>query len=336
MKLEKKVLMKVEQVYTANAFRIGNDTFVAAGSETTPQVFLYNLNTGSSELVADCPGGVMSFVPLPGNPDMFFSIMGLFPPFVGADAGLFMHCRTDNGWKTVKQMPLPFAHRCDILEAGGRNWVFAASVSRFKENPADWSCKGEVYVIGFDDNGAPKAPQLLYNSLTRNHGMLKCLIDGENVMCVSGAEGIFGFTLSVDGKWKKDKLFDREVSEFGFVDLDGDGQDELVTIEPFHGNTLNIYKKHGDAWNPLFTDSLSFGHGLSCGMFRGEPIVAVGNRRGTFTLDVFTAKDPANGLFERHQIEQDAGPTQTLVFNSNGVDYILSANQKQNEVVLYY
>ena len=255
---------------------------------------------------------------------------------IGADAGLFMHCRTESGWKTVKQMPLPFAHRCDILEAGGRNWVFAASVSRFKENPADWSCKGEIYVIGFDDNGAPKAPQLLYNSLTRNHGMLKCLIDGEDVMCVSGAEGIFGFTLSVDGKWKMDKLFDREVSEFGFIDLDGDGQHELVTIEPFHGNTLNIYKKHGDAWNPLFTDSLSFGHGLSCGMFRGEPIVAVGNRRGTFTLDVFTAKDPANGLFERHQIEQDAGPTQTLVFNSNGVDYILSANQKQNEVVLYY
>ena len=336
MKLEKKVLMQVEQVYTANAFSIGNETFVAAGSETTPQVYLYNLKTGSSELVKDCPGGVMSFVPVPGNPDMFFSIMGLFPPFVGADAGLFMHQRTSDGWKTVKQMPLPFAHRCDILEAGGKNWVFAASVSRFKDNPADWSRMGEVYVIGFDENGNPSSPQLVYNSLTRNHGMLKYKVDGKEMMCVSGAEGILGFTLGNDDKWKMEKLFDSEVSEFGFVDIDGDGNDELVTIEPFHGNTINIYRKHGEIWHQIFSDSLSFGHGLSCGVFRGEPIVVVGNRRGSFTLDVFTATDPANGQFERHQIEQDAGPTQTLVFRSDGVDYILSANQRQNEVVLYY
>ena len=328
--------MEVEQVYTANAFRIGDETFVAAGSETTPQVFLHNLKKGTSELVSDCPGGVMSFVPVPGNPDMFFSIMGLFPPFVGADAGLFMHVRTSDGWKTVKQMPLPFAHRCDILETEGKNWVFAASVSRFKENPADWSCKGEVYVIGFDENGEPVAPKLLYSSLTRNHGMLKYRTGDKEIMCVSGAEGIFGFIPGTDGSWKIEKLFDREVSEFGFVDMDGDGQDELVTIEPFHGNTLNIYRKKDETWSPIFTDSLSFGHGLSCGLFRGKPVIVVGNRRGTFTLDMFTAKDPAKGVFERHQIEQDAGPTQTLVFSSEGVDYILSANQRQNQVVLYY
>ncbi len=36
----------------------------------------------------------MSFVPLPGHPGQFYSIMGLFPPFVGADAGVFRHTRT--------------------------------------------------------------------------------------------------------------------------------------------------------------------------------------------------------------------------------------------------
>ena len=34
--------------------------------------------------------------------------------------------------------------------------------------------------------------------------------------------------------------------------------------------------------------------------------------------------------------EEDAGPTQTQVFSANGTDYILSANQKKNEVALYY
>ena len=336
MELNRRILLDVEQVYTANAFKIGDETFIAAGSETTPQVFLYNLKTGVSQLVSDCPGGVMSFVPTPGNPDLFFSIMGLFPPFVGADAGLFMHQKLSDGWKTVKQMPLPFAHRCDIIEHNGRNWLFAASVSKFKDNPADWSRKGEVYVIGFDKNGRPEAPQLLYSELTKNHGMMKYVINGSQTICVSGVEGIFGFIPEGDGKWKIRQLFDREVSEFWFIDLNGDGRDELVTIEPFHGETLNVYSKEGYGWKLNFTDSLSFGHGLSCGMFRGEPIIAAGNRRGSFTLDLFTVEDFAKGRYRRHRIEQDAGPTQTLVFNADGVDYILSANQRQNQVALYW
>ena len=38
------------------------------------------------------------------------------------------------------------------------------------------------------------------------------------------------------------RIFDHEVSEFGFVDFDGDGVDEIVTIEPFHGENFVIYK----------------------------------------------------------------------------------------------
>jgi hypothetical protein len=34
-------------------------------------------------------------------------------------------------------------------------------------------------------------------------------------------------------------------------------------------------------------------------------------------------------------IEEDAGPTQTQVFTANNTDYILSANQKKNEVAVY-
>jgi hypothetical protein len=89
--MKKKVILNIESVYTANAFQIGSEMFVAAGSETKPEVYLYNLSTGNSSLVTGCPGGVMSFIPVPGNPDVFFSIMGLFPPFIGAEAGVFMH-----------------------------------------------------------------------------------------------------------------------------------------------------------------------------------------------------------------------------------------------------
>ena len=119
-------------------------------------------------------------------------------------------------------------------------------------------------------------------------------------------------------------------------DLDGDGKDELVTIEPFHGNTINAYKQVDGKWEKKFTDSLSFGHGLSCGMFNGEPVIVVGNRRESLTLDMFTVQNLDKGELKRNCIEENAGPTQTLVFNCCGTDYILSANQLKNEVAIYW
>lgn len=334
--MNKKVVLNIESVYTSNAFQIGSETYVAAGSETLPEVYLYNLNTGESSFVDGCPGGVMSFVPVPGNPNLFYSIMGLFPPFVGLEAGVFMHDRSGGSWKTTKAMELPFAHRCDILSRGGKNYLFAVSCSKHKENPADWSQAGEVYVIRLDEKGLPQTPERIDNSIIRNHGMLRKRINGVETICVSGAEGIYYFDQLPNETWVMKPLFDKEVSEFGFIDLDGDGQEELVTIEPFHGENLNVYKKNGSDWELKYNASLSFGHGLSCGMFNKEPIIMVGNRRGSFTLDMFKATNVDKGQFTREAVEEEAGPTQTLVFKANNTDYILSSNQKKNEVAIYW
>jgi len=70
--MNKKVILNIESVYTANAFQVGSDFYVAAGSETKPEVYLHNINTEKSEFVSGCPGGVMSFIPTPGNPNTFF------------------------------------------------------------------------------------------------------------------------------------------------------------------------------------------------------------------------------------------------------------------------
>jgi hypothetical protein len=335
--MKKKVILNIESVYTANAFQIGSEMFVAAGSETKPEVYLYNLTSGISNHVSGCPGGVMSFIPVPGSPDLFFSIMGLFPPFIGAEAGVFMHRKTGDKWETHKAMDLPFAHRCEILNRNGKNHLFAASVSKYKENPPDWSRPGEMFLIRLDEDiKLPLKPELIDNTLTRNHGMLRTHINGTETVCMSGVDGIFYFEQQPGDNWVKKMLFDKEVSEFCFIDLDGDGHDELVTIEPFHGEALNVYKNNGQQWELKFTDSLSFGHGLSCGFLNAEPVIVVGNRRGSFTLDMFKVTNLDSGNFSREVIEEDAGPTQTQVFTAGNTDYILSANQKKNEVALYY
>ena len=331
--MNKKSILEIQSVYTANAFVIDGVTYIGAGSETTPAVYVHDLQASTSSLVNGCPGGVMSFVPVPGHPDLFYSIMGLFPPFVGMEAGVFMHRRTGEVWETSKAMALPFAHRCDILEKEGRNWLFAASCSKFKAEPADWSQSGELYVIPLDEAGLPGTPELVYDKIWRHHGMLKARVHGDDTLLFSGAEGVF-YMAREDGKWAVRQLFDHEVSEFGLIDLDGDGMDELVTIEPFHGNTLNVYKRSAEGWDKLYTDELWFGHGLSCGMFKGEPVFVVGNRRGPLTLNMY--RRLADGTFVRETLEEEAGPTQTQVFTAGGTDYIMSANQLKNEVALYY
>ncbi len=332
----KQTILEIKNVYTANAFVAGSRTLVGAGSETEPVVQLYDLTSGLIENLDQCPGGMMSLVPIPGLPQSLVSVMGLFPPFIGKEAALFLHQKQANGWKTSRAMDLPFAHRCEFLPNTVGNILIAASVSKLKENPADWSRPGELYAIQLDgDLSIPWQSEIFDFSLTRNHGMGKYLINGVERLCVSGAEGVFSIGLSPGGKLELSPIFQKEVSELTFIDLDGDGQSELITIEPFHGNVLNMYKSVQGEWKLKFSAPLSFGHGLSSGFFKGAPLVVVGNRRDSMNLECFTVGDINKGVVNKSVIEEGVGPTQTQVFSFGSKDYILSANQKKNEVALY-
>ena len=332
----KQIVLEIESVYTANAFSVGSDSYIGAGSETKPEVYFYDIKTGISSRVSDSPGGLMSFIPVPGKQDLFISIMGLFPPFIGGEAGLFMHKRINGDWKTWRALHLPFAHRCEILNRAGKNFLFAATVSTFKENPQDWSNPGELHLIKPDDTPGTKwESRVIDNGITKNHGMVRTRIKGKETICISGKEGIFYLEQNPQEDWVLSPMFRGEVSEMTFIDLDGDGQDELVTIEPFHGETLNVYKHTGKKWELRFSDSLSFGHGLSSGFIQKKPVIVVGNRSGSLALESFSVRDLLNGKFDRMVIEENTGPTQTQVFSVGDVDYILSSNQRKNEVALY-
>lgn len=334
--LKKQTILRINKVYTANAFQTEDGFFVGAGSETEPRVLLYDLHKGKFEEVADCPGGMMSFIPVPGRPDFFVSIMGLFPPFIGGEAGLYLHQKGDEGWKTEKAMALPFAHRCEFLTLKGKNYLVAATVSQFKENPADWTRPGELHLLSMDSAASlPWDSTVLNPGITRNHGMIKATLDADELLFVSGQQGVYSIGPGPDQNWVVKSIFDKEVSEVVFIDLDGDGQSEMITIEPFHGSTINVYKRISREWELIFSDSLSFGHGLNCGIFNGEPVFVVGNRSESLALELFGMEKLSGGKIFRKVIEGEVGPTQTQVFSFAGRDYILSANQKKNEVALY-
>ncbi len=334
--LQKQIILEIKSVYTAHAFMTGSRTLVGAGSETEPVVQLYDMTAGTVENLYQCPGGMMSLIPVPGWPQYMVSVMGLFPPFIGKDAALFLHRKIGDSWMSSRAMDLPFAHRCEFLPNSPGNILIAASVSKFKENPADWLMPGELYAIRLLGDPSDRwVSELIDSSLFRNHGMGRYLIDGVEQLCVSGVEGVFSIELSQGGSMKLIPLFEKEVSELTFIDLDGDGQSELITIEPFHGNILNMYKRDKGAWKLKFSAPLSFGHGLSSGFFNGDPVVVAGNRKDSLSLEIFTINNLDKGFVNKRVIEEGVGPTQTQVFSFGNRDYILSANQKRNEVALY-
>ena len=223
----------------------------------------------------------------------------------------------------------------EILSYQGMHYLVAATVSKYKEDPADWSRPGDLAVISLEDfSDIPWKSIAINAGITRNHGMTRAFFNGEESIFVSGAEGIFKI-LPANNGWGVEIIFPREVSEMTFIDLDGDGFHELITIEPFHGNTINVYKQIENSWELLFSDSLSFGHGLSSGFFNGKPLIVAGNRSESLALETFTISNLLKGIVNRKVIEENAGPTQTQIFSHQSVDYILSANQRKNEVALY-
>lgn len=334
--LNKKKLIDLADVYTANVFPLGNKLYVVAGSENESPSYIQEFNKTETTLISSAPGGTMSLIPVPGSTNHLVSVMGLFPPFIGFDAGIFLHTLKEGKWSTRNVIHLPFAHRCEFLSVNGVNHLFVASCSKYKANPDDWKQAGEVYgVVVGDADICEWKPTLILNNLFKNHGMTKSVINGLECLCVSGTEGIFSIRPNTMGSYDVEQLFDQEVSEFYYVDFDNDGVDELVTIEVFHGNSLNVYKKTLNKWVKTYTSALSFGHGLTVGKFNGESVIIVGSRRESEALEIHKVFNVATGDIRKFTIEEGVAPTQTRLFNHEGIDYILSANQKKNEVAVY-
>lgn len=330
-------IIDMPAVYTANAFRLADDLYIGCGPEKHGNPCIIKFPSLGKIEVGNSPGGMMSLIPVPGRTDMLVSVMGLFPPFQGKEGGIYRHAHIENAWNVTKVSDLPFAHRCEIIQREGRNYLFAATVSKDKKEPLDWSEPGELYFTVLDDVFLPVwEMKPVLKGLHRNHGMMKVFIESEETLCVSGTEGIFSLRPEATDGMKIIQLFDKEVSEFALIDLNNDGLDELVTIEPFHGDSLNIYKRSSFGWDRIFDTQLSFGHGLSSGQLAGVPVVTVGNRSGEASLELFGAfGDFSFEVVKRICVEKGVGPTQTQIFRYQNRDYILSANQLKNEVALY-
>lgn len=158
----------------------------------------------------------------------------------------------------------------------------------------------------------------------------------------SGTEGTYLFDLREENVdlWKPQSLFDYEISEICTVDLDGDGREELVAIEPFDGNLMRVYKRGGktvagDTFEVIAEEELSCGHGLWCGDFNNVPSILVGNRTGDRTLKLYRATEDDGSSLSERVIDRDSGPANIAVVSCASGDVVFTTNQNSKEIALY-
>ena len=349
MKFEKHLLGVAEKGYAIGTAKLLGATRIVAASEAeSGQVVVFTPGNFEQALLADGPGGCMGFAQPPGRDDALFIITGLYPIFLGDTGGVNLIRATGKGlgapWRNDRIVDLPFTHRIAVLEGEGGAFLLVANACSGKANLDDWTQPGAVYAVKIPEHlDGPWSAVPVLEGITKNHGMSAGVRRGKRCVYISGEQGLFAITMkssdgSADGGFEVEHLMDHEISEIGFVDYNGDGDDELVTIEPFHGNRVVVYKSGGskeDSYEKVWEDSLDFGHGLWAGTLSDRPAFVVGNRAGEKDLVCYTAADDPSSGFTRTVVDHGAGTANVAVVSASFGDEIVSSNPEHGEYARY-
>ncbi|MFP4115214.1 MAG: hypothetical protein ACLFUA_12670 [Spirochaetales bacterium] len=347
MTFEKRRLATAEMGYAVSQVPLLGAVRPIAASEATGPAVVFEGDSLEPRVLAEEPGGTMGFAPVPGRDDALFVITGFYPVFAAEQSGIHLYRAVDGfsrPWAGERIVDLPFVHRIMSCSTPGGDFLIAATVCGGKDHRDDWSKPGAVfaYRIAADARGPWEAVPVL-ESIHKNHGLAGGTISGVESLLVSGTEGVFALALpgATDGAgrsaepWAATRLLDHEVSEMALLDVDGDGDEELVVVEPFHGDELAVYKSGRTGWAKIYSSELSFGHGLSVGTVLGEPVVAVGNRAGDKDLVCFRPR-PADGLgMERIVVDPGAATAGTTILATAAGDAIIASNPEYGEYAIY-
>jgi hypothetical protein len=337
MTFEKTVIHRMSMPYALGTLGTGaGRSVVCATEDHGPAVRIVPPWRQAQPFLAG-PGGCMSLLADPERHGEMYAVMGCFLGYKFQGGGIYWTRASQDGESTaVRVLDLPFAHRLGIARRGAARTLLAANLAADKKDAADWSRPGGVSAAVLDGN--PDTPLELHPVLTglhRNHGFLLASLDGLPVLLIGAAEGLIAIDLSPAGReWPSRTVLARETSEMAVFDVDGDGVDELVTIEPFHGNTLRAYRRAGSGWSPFWEAELEYGHCVLAGMFDGRRTVIVSNRAGGKVLLLFQFdSDPERP--RRIVVDRGAGAANMLVLGHAGGDRLFAANQAAGEIVMY-
>lgn len=338
MKIEKKFLTKLHRCYATSSTVIDGEKKILFATEGEGACYMYSGAEFEQSTVWDGPGGTMSIVAVPGKNGDFLAVQNFFPTFQSENATIVWgKPEADGKWQVKTLFKLPYIHRFDILSANGVHYFIGCTLCTSKTEKEDWSDPGKIYVAVIPENlDEPMELKIIKTGMTKNHGYSRATWHGKMAGMVTCEEGVFAVTppQKTGEAWTIETVLERPVSDIAVIDIDGDGEDELVTIEPFHGNQFLINKKTENGYQAVYQypEEMEFGHVVWGGQLRGVPTIIGGQRR--HAKDLFYIQYQ-NGEYVKTTIETDIGPSNVAVINDKDRDIIISANREIGEAVLY-
>ncbi len=344
MKCSKKAIASMELAYAVGRFCGDDQDSLVVGVEKHGPIERFALDGTHIEQVAEGPGGVMTICQVPGRGDQVLATYQFFSPNCGGDdAKIVSYTRGEDGtWQMRVVCDLPYVHRFGLLEgAGGELWLIACTIKSACAYKEDWRFPGKVYGARidrpFEDIDAEHQLKLdvIADTQLRNHGFWTPAT--RDFALVSTDDGVFRFEppAAEGDPWVRELWLSVPTSDICLVDFDGDGVDEMLTLAPFHGEQLSVYKRDGQgkfqlAWRD--PEERPFLHAIWGGTLAGSPCAIVGNRKGGRDLLRVWFEDSA---YHVEVLDHDFGPANCLAIADGNQERIIACNRETNQVALY-
>ena len=340
MKFNKQILDEMKRCYCASHIKFDGVEHIFLASED-PNIAC-NMYSGENfeikENVWSEPGGCMSIVPIPGKEKEFLCVQEFYLKVTPSLAKLVWAKYGENGWEFKDLVSLPYVHRFGILNKNGVNYLLAATVATSKKEKNDWSVPGRVYAAVLPDSPEEGIElEVLVEGLYRNHGFWQTKENGEDVGYFGSDQGIVKVSApeKLGGQFKVELVMEGKIGEIATIDIDGDGEDEIMTIEEFHGNTIQIYKKIDGKYEKVwkYDNEIDFAHSLVGDTLAGKNAFICGVRRMDCELFVVTYE---NGEYKVEVVDKGVGPANLCIVHEENRDIIVGANHTAAQAAIYY
>jgi len=337
MKINKIHLDDLYRCYSTAAIPLDDELhlFYASEEKDYPCFAYSGKDFADKKVVWEKGGGTMSMIPIPQRKNQFLAVNGFYLKETPSGAHLtWVTYDKTKGFTFKELLYLPYLHRFDLIESDGKVYFIGGTIAHTKKDKEDWSDPGKIYgALLPDDLNTPFDLKVIKEGLYRNHGYSRS--PQQDGGYFTADQGIFKVTVpSSTTDWKVEQIMDKPIGEIALIDIDNDGQDELMTIEPFHGNVIKIYKKIDGIYKDVYSYPyvIDFAHTLVGAKIRGVNSFIGGVRREA--SDLFMVQFH-NGKYETTIIDKGVGPANLNVVNFKDHDLIHSSNHTQNEAAVY-
>ena len=339
MKVKRRILREMPAPYAVNLHKIGGREKAVFAAELDSLCVGVWADTLEQEVLWEGKGGTMNTFQLNERGD-FLAIQRFYRGFQSKDACIVKVENREGKWEQTEIASLPFCHRMCVVEIEDVPHMVCCVLCANKESPDDWSQPGRVAVSKVPLGAGEQASfATILEGLHKNHGIFQGSLDGKETILVTGEEGIFQLKIpeSLKEPWSYEKLIARETSDCTVLDVDGDGEDEIIAIEGFHGNRLAVYKRENGRWEQVYTYPIEFGHAIWSGTIFSKPGFLIGYRAANAALLLFQLREKREGrwLMDITVLDEHEGPTNAVVAHGKEKELIFSCSCSRDRILLY-